>query len=422
MKNRIAIATKNLRNEHHIKIVFDKSAKSWFPVLLFIILILVGITILNGSYKNSYILYATTFSIGMTFVFLSNHIRGSKSIERKLYIVGFFMLGSLYIFRDQIGIDDWQYLRIFNLAKQYTLKEYFLKSGLEIGFQSVNYLLFVLGCDYNLTQIIISGITIYIWGIAIWNYRKIADRTIVTFLFVTLLYYLMMASGLVRIFLASGIIFWGLRYVFESNYKKFFVVIIVASLFHMSALVTFILVVGSAFHDYFYRHWKLFLGILIIVIPISFFIISRFLAPSLGARYAGYMSIGSFNIVSALIDMISVFPFLLYGAFLYPTIDANVNIKRPIMILIGLTVIIQLYNSVFHLGRIAYYTLTGVILLCGILVKSKKHYIASFIFPSLVVIYGFLYLFSVDFAANGLGEYLLNYHSILNIINSWFGL
>lgn len=241
--------------------------------------ILIGYRLIPQPFHATYTFYMLIISSGLSLILASECHLNSKA-GKHLFIIGFVLISSIFVLRKQTGIDDIAYQQIFNSANNISLWRYVIEGTVEKGYLILNYLIYyITNGNYDICQILISGITFIFWGMAIWGRRKSLSITIATFILVTNYYFLIMSSALVRIFLATAIAFWCYKFIEEGKIKKYVVGIIFASLFHMSVLIMLLLVLTKTDSGFFTRNWKLFVIVLIIAIPLTLYLIVTYLVP-----------------------------------------------------------------------------------------------------------------------------------------------
>lgn len=384
--------------------------------LAYVVCCLIGFIILPIDFKETYSYYMTTISLGLLLILFSEKLSYNKLTSRIFYVLGFLIISSIFALRAQTGIDDFQYEIIFNKAGIFSFKEYMTRVENEKGYLLLNYILYKMtNGNYNLTQVIISEITFFFWGKGIWDKRKFVSISMATFLFVTNYYFLIMAAGLVRIFLASGIVFWGYKYI-KKDMKKYVFSVIFASFFHRSALMMLIFIVVKYKKDFIYKYWKRFVFLIALILPIAFYFVIKILVPILGYRYSGYsITIESLSLTA----FIDILPVLIIGLVLEKQYLTNNRFEYSMcMILISMSCLIQIY-SMFGLGRTVYYTNIGIILLfasIGVIKREKS--ILEHILPMFIVIYGYIYMFHTSFLNMSNSGNLFPYYSMSKVIEN----
>lgn len=286
-----------------------------------------------------------------------------------------FTMSYLFIFRNQTGIDDHVYRRMFTDIGHMNLRAFIKSSDIEIGYKTINYLIYkITDGDYNICQVFFAFIPIALIESTLWKNRHKLDLSIATLYVYMTLYYFIMSSGLVRVFFAVSIVFYGFRYIIEQNIKKYIITVIIASLFHRSACVMLILLILFIKDNYFYKHIKPLSIVLFIVVPVVFVLVSKYIVPSMGDRYQHYaLETASEGSVFGFIDRL---PFIIMTIFYMPILsDESSETKKEIrlyLVLMLLTVSINIATIWTDLGRTVYYTNCGITLAISFLNKQNK--------------------------------------------------
>ena len=266
---------------HRSASIFKPELTCYF--LLFLACMAFGINSLGITNISTPIFYLLNFIISISCIIISYKSKNGKF----LYWLGFIMLGLILSCRDQMGIDDHVYKNIFENAYGLNLSQYFLTSGTEKGYLTINWLLFHLtNGNYTTAQFFISTFSLLIWAIAIKHNSEDFISASLMFLFLwTHFYFFVLSAGLVRFFIALPIVFFSLKYIYKKNLKKFLLCILIAAMFHLSALMMLILLPFLLWEKFFFKHWLVYIMIISIVVIGVFMFVASYLVPILGVRY-----------------------------------------------------------------------------------------------------------------------------------------
>ncbi len=366
---------------------------------------------------------AKVFNMYMIFMFMSVVLAKISSLHNNLLISKLFLILSiicmsfLLCFRKQSGIDDIVYKGLFEKASNMNFFDYLNSSDIEFGYKIINYLINRLTGNYNVCQFFFSFVPIAIIEIKLWQKREYIDFSFALLYVYMTLYYFIISAGLVRIFFAVSIVFYGLDFIVNNNKKKYILCVIIASLFHRSALFMLLLLILLINDEYFYKRVKLFSCLVFVLVPLILFFVSKYIAPLLGERYSSYSQMESVGNAS-LLSFADKLPFLILGIFYYNTMKKeqyeNFKEYQLSLILIILTISINIASIWTDLGRLVYYTNTGIILMMSLIINNKKikSNFDGMILTMVMTIIPYFYLMHTIFKNQYLWDYLKLYEFI----------
>ena len=394
-----------------MKLIFLRiKSKDIFAVLVYFICIFLGFFLVNKTFRETYLFYFLIITISLILTLFAEY-----SLNPRLSIISYFisilLLFSIMAFRAQTGKDDFVYRRIFLSAQGCSLPEFFKLNSVELGYEFITYILYYLCAgNYNLFQAIITFITGFFWAKALWNERNNLSITIGIYILITNYYFLMMSAGLIRMFLAAGIVFWSYHFINTGEIRKFFAGIIFAASFHLSSLFMLIFIIVFFNRDSVYHYWKRILISMFTIVPVIIYLAGRFILPRMGMRYAIYSFAGGLSLLS----FIDVLPIFLLGLFIENYFGEDTRYTYNLsMILVGLSMIVEVFASAFSFGRLVYFTNIGIIILLASADKlsDTENNGLRFVIPTISILYGFIYLLHTAFLNPAINSTLFPYKS-----------
>lgn len=358
--------------------------------IVYIIAVILCCCIVPNVQINTMIFYFIVLTGALFLITLSDLLKDNK-ISMSMFWFGLVIFGSIMAFRAQTAIDDYNYSQMFVRARNTSFFQYLIQGETEIGFNILLWILYRLTLgNYDIAQVIITYISFFAWGKAAKKYKDYCSMPIFVLLIWTHYYFLVMAGGLMRIFIAIPIVLYAMSFISEGNYKKYTLWIIIAALFHISALIMLILLVLILKEEWFYNNWGIFIMILMIVLPIAFMFIAKVLVPILGNRYAGYGIISNFSISIGSFDTIPIFIIGLFYSKYVPIERKKQFIVN--MILIALSTIFSICSSFVPIGRVIYYANLGMVLLISEIFKLKPKKYYHVCIQIILIVYAFFYM------------------------------
>jgi hypothetical protein len=333
----------------------------------------------------------------------------AKNESRSIFwlILSICSISYLFCFRNQTGIDDMTYLKYFYRASNISLVEYMGLSNLEMGYKTINYLIYyITDGNYNTCQFFFAFTPICLIMLALWKKREYIDLALAVLYFYMILYYYIMNAGLVRIFFAVGVVFYSLDYLMQNEIRKYIVCVVIASLFHVSALFMLSLLIVCIRKNYYIYNLKYLSVILIIMIPVAFYFVSKYAPSVLGEdRYGSYAEMESNR---SIFDMADRLPFIFIALYFLRYITNAEKEYRLYIVLMILTIAINISSIWMTLGRCVYYTNTGIMLCMSFLMKHESIRRDNIVVSVLVAI-PFIYMMHSIFNNSYFWEHLNNY-------------
>lgn len=378
----------------------------------------IGSLLLTQEKKETYWFYMGIMTASLMLILFSNQICDDTWAKKLSYIIGVIIMMSLFAFRAQIGKDDFEYQSLFLSAGRFGFWNYLSRFSLEKGYLALNWLVYqVIGDDYNIAQVVITGISFSFWGKAIWDNRHFMNMAIAAFLVWTNYYFLILAAALTRIFLASGIMFWGYKFIIKKKFKEYVITVLIASIFHRSALIMLIMLILYWNQEILYRYWKRVVFIMTFAIPIGLAVVAKFLVPLLPSdKYAGYAIISG-NLLDSVVEALDVFPILILWLILENNYKKDYQFEYSVSMILSFISCILKMCTMFGFGRCVYYTNVGIIMLMSSteVMEKRKNSWEQFL-PMIVILYGFIYLFYSCFLNIANSKNLFPYISFLERI------
>lgn len=359
-------------------------------IYLYMLIATLVCLIIPSEYRKTTIFYCLIIISATFFAALA---QGTKNkLLFKIFIsISFLILYFILAYRNFSAIDDLSYARIFNNVNLNGLLEHFKNTKLEPGYLLLNRIVLLFTDNYLFMQLLSSFIPLFLFYYAFIKNRDDINLSMAVFLFITLVYFKMLSTGLVRMFIAMGIVINSYRYVHERNNKKFIVLILIAALFHYSALFMFVL-------EYFFINKRdikktsnSFIVLVLIAIPVVFMFISKVLVPILGARYIKYGVIGKFALELSSFDTLPILILLIiYGKKIA---NDNKNKYKLFIAIFSLSSIISFYSGMVSVGRLVFYTNIVLFLVAPMISKAMRNNKDRIIFDIIMILYGFVYVY-----------------------------
>lgn len=384
-----------------------------FNLLVFLVCSFLLIFITESKNKVTVIFYIIMIGLATGSAFLAQNIN-KKRFNIFFYAFSACILVFLLGFRNYSGIDDPQYRYMFEVSKSIGPINYFMSiNKIEPGYLVINYFVGLFTNNYFFVQFISSLIPLVIFYYAFYNLKDSCNIAICVFLLSTILLFQILASALVRIFIASSIVFYSFKYIMNKNSLKYIISILIASLFHYSALIMLIFVY-LAFPKEKQKINLVFYCLIVIVLSFIVFKYAGFFFSSfISDRYLAYstglssISIGSFDTLPIILCLFVMEKYIKKG---------YTSTYKSMLLIYFFSLIYSLLSSVGGLGRIVYYTNTAMFILFPVLVSNikKDNLLLKCIISGCVISYGFLFIYMTKFN---------NIHSAMQLFpycNIWF--
>ena len=340
------------------------------------------------------LLYYLIIFLAAIFGFFSQLFAKDKKNTMKLnkffLIISFLLLLLFLAYRKcGVGIDDYNYKRMFD----YTIKYGFFKSysywGVEPGYMLLNYIISFFSHDVNFMFLINGFISLFfIFKMMIYE-RKNINFFITIMIFGLIIYPYFF--GIMRLSMAFSISFYGFRFFIEKNRKKFNLLILFASCFHFSALLLLLFNLFFNIELTASKLKKIYLSTALFV-PIVFLIGKNFLIPFLNSRYSGYLLDDSLQFSLGTFDKVPIIFLFLFFSFLMSKYTER---SRIYIFLYSFSLIISISSFIINFGRIEWYFSIYSIILFPMLIRSvfkdKQWRIISIPLVICVFIYGYMF-------------------------------
>ncbi len=361
-----------------------------FIAFVFVIGVFVSCLFVSVDNRPTFFFYMIMLGLSMFMAFMADSADNIKT-EKIFLFLTIAILGYVFAFRAQTGIDDRVYMNQFNSIGNQDYFSFIFSNNNEKGYLSLVYILYhITGGNYNIAQIVISYLPFFTFGIAINRCKGFCDYSIMV-LFIWALYYpIIMGAGLVRIFIAVPIVFVGITFLLEDKFKNFVLCIIFASFFHISALIVLLLCLIKINKKFIYNNWGILIVIISILMPLLLFVLARYIIPLLGSRYFGYLNTSGFSIS---IGQFDVLPIILLGIICKYKINNIDREKYTIgLILASLSIVFSVSSSVVNIGRTIFYGNLGTLLICASICKNNNYKWYDYLIVFIIVAYGFVYM------------------------------
>jgi hypothetical protein len=372
-----------------------QSTGSIIITYLYVILWGISLFLLPQAHRGTGLFYITVITSAVVFAFLAQRSKSLIMFNFNLFIsflILFFILG----FRNISGIDDPNYSRIFYEVNTIGWVEEFKISTMEPGYLILNRVVGLFTNEYIYMQILTSFIPLSIFYASFKKYKNFIDIAFAVFLLATTIYFQILSTALVRMFIAVSIIFRALYYIPFKDTKKFIFHVFIASIFHYSALFMSILIYFTIDNKKLGKKAKRFVVVAFLLTPVIFITISSYLVPLLGARYSGYGTIGSF--IPSIWDF-STIPLLLVLLYFYRKKEGITHGYFLVgMSLLTMTSVLSIYGNLVSFGRLIFYTNCSLFLVAPIVGQSiKGSNVKRILFYAIVIAYCIFYLYRTQF-------------------------
>jgi hypothetical protein len=386
-----------------------KRKEDKFLLIITLIVLLSGFYfLLPEKFPSTSLLYIFVIFFSIYFAALTE--MQSNAVLRKIcFTCSFLVLFFTLAFRNVSGIDDISYQRIFQEVQTGGVVSTFFSSHMEPGFLLLQYLIGVFTDDYIVAQAVNTFIPMMLFYMAFRKYRSFLSFPLAVSLFIALLYFQMLSTSLVRMFIAISIVFYSIDCLWKRQLLRYILRILLAASVHYSSLIMIAFLPFAFRQDVIQKHWKLFLLSGIILLPTLFFYIAR-IASMVGGRYEEYGEINNFTFS---LDVLDTLPFAVIAWFYRKNIpDEYRNLFILSCVLILFSCIIELYSSMVSLGRNVFYMNLGLIIALPIGYRFVKSGISRWMIGIISFVYMLLYLYVTQFFHPFHSEYLFPYNNV----------
>jgi hypothetical protein len=368
--------------------------------------------LLPAAFPATNLFYLAVIFFSIVFAGLSE--MQSKAALRKIcfvcsYLVLFFVLA----FRNVSGIDDMNYQKVFQEVQSQGVISTFVSSYKEPGFLFLQYLIGFFTDNYIVAQVVNTFIPMTLFYAAFWKYSSFLSLPLAVALFISLLYFQMLSTSLVRMFIAVSIVFYSIDCLWQQQPRLWVLRMLLAASVHYSSLIMMLFLPLALRPDAIRKHWKTFLLAGAVLLPILFSQVAR-VASAVGGRYEEYGEVG---VLAFSWSDFNVLPFVVIAWFYRKSIPGEYRkVFLLSCVLILQSCIIEFYSSSVSLGRCIFYMNLGMILLLPMGYRFAKSPLFRWMIGSIALVYILLYLYIFQFSHPHHSEYLfpLN-HLFFNI-------
>lgn len=403
---------KNINIGNLIKYKNTNSSNAFTSIMVFYIYFIATIGmffILPSEYRNTYVYYSGVILGTVLFASLAENSKSSFSFNI-FWGLSFFILFFTLGFRKYSGIDDANYMLIFNNTCQYGWLNIFKTSTMEPGYLLLNALVSFFTRDYLYMQLVTSFIPLALFYYAFKKYKGMISLPMAVFLLSTMIYFLMISVALVRIFIAISIVFNAYYYIPKRNVKMYVFLIILAGTFHYSALLMLVLTYFVINKNNLSKKSRWFVVLFFVATPVVFVAVSKYLVPLMGGRYDEYGVIGNLKLGILGFDTV---PILLLLFFYYKKINKeHADYYKLFLSIYTLSSIISFYSSMLSFGRLAFYTNSALFIAAPMVNKALKLNCRKNIFYGIIILYGFFYLYRTQFTVDMYLPHLFQYQNM----------
>lgn len=350
---------------------------------------------LPDSNRFTAFFYSMVIILAVFFADLAELSKNYRLFYNIFLFISFFILFYIYGFRNFTATDDPSYIRIFTEVANIGWFDYFKMTTMEPGYLLLNRVISLFTSDYLYMQLITSFIPLFLFYIGFHKYRNSMSLPMGVFLLCVMLYFQMLAVGLVRMFIAMAIIFNALQFIPQLKPKKYITYVIMASLIHYSSFIMIFLVYFAINKLNLKNNVKKIYLLTLVIAPIAVVFISRVLVPILGSRYQGYSEIGSINLG---LEAFTTLPIIILFLYFYKYFTGEESLEfKFLMFLYSLSLVISIFGDMIGLGRLIFYSYCAFILLASKIYKKINDKTIGQFFGVLLIFYGLLYLYFTQF-------------------------
>lgn len=344
------------------------------------------------------VMYSILVTICLIFVKISEYYQRNPKISNFFWYLTVTILVLVMGLRAPgVGVDDLNYLNMYNLANNVGMIDYYQIKNTEIGYYILNRVVGLLFNNYQVLIFIVSFIIVF-FNMEALRYRnrgKYLTFSVFVFLCLSFLYLI----GLNRIGIAIAIISYSYKFIIEGNKKKFFYFVLIASTFHYSSLIVLFLLLE--------KQEDLIRNVVIknfLYIFIGFLFIRLFMYPFLNeSKYQGYIdSTGGIG------SVLTSIPFILIFMVVFSKIKQEDKIFKQSLILYFASISIELLSGLVGFERVVWFFRISMSDLIPRSITFGKELIFKYLLFIVFVSYLVFYCYSSYFVGYR-AEYLLQY-------------
>lgn len=359
----------------------------------------------------SYLLYISVTSISIFFAGLAQKYhrinnKGRQKPHPIFWFLSALLLALLMGLRaHKVGVDDFNYLRIYNNINSLSFADYYKYFTTEPGYYLLNRIVYLLFNDFQWLIIITSFFIVFSFFSAMSEETKNISLPFAVFVFSTTqyLYYF----GIIRLGIAAAIVALGYKFIFEGKRKKFILFVLIATTFHFSALFSFILLLVDSSERK--RIEKKTIIRMMILIPLGFLIIRYTIYPLISiSKYSKYIE--SENFIS--IGFVSSLPLLILFLLFFNKFNDKFNKNFDFFVVFFvIKVITEMFSPIIGIGRMVWYVNLSICFLIPFIVRGNKNKISKLGLFLFLVLYCLFYCYYAYFmfTDSSRGQYMLPY-------------
>jgi hypothetical protein len=400
----------NLNSQYPKEDIHFKWEINIFIAYFYIFIAIVLCLLLPNEYLGTSVFYIIVILSAIMFAALSQNCKTSFFFNIFLglsFLVLFFVLG----FRNYSGIDDPTYISIFNSVSEYGWWTIFKQTTMEPGYLILNDIVSFFTNNYLYMQLLSSFIPLFLFYYSFKRFRNMISIPMAVFLLCTMLYFQVLSVAIVRMFIAISIVFTAFYYIPQRKIMRYILLILIASMFHYSALFMLVLTYFAINRDNLSKRAKRFVYIGFIVTPLFFVAVAKFFVPLMGNRYAGYGTIDGFSLSVSSFDTI---PLLVLLLLFYKRFKGEDKYYFKLFISVfALSCIMSFYSGMVSLGRLIFYANSAFFLAAPMVSRALNRDSKKLIFSSIIILFGFIYVYWTQFTLEAHISNLFPYQNIL---------
>jgi hypothetical protein len=360
---------------------------------------------------NSYILYYSTVILASIFAGLAQ--KYSKINKKKIRVpnrIFWFLSMAILIFimgfrKDNVGVDDLNYFRNYNIANSMSLSDYYNIYLTEPGFYLLYRLVKIIFDDFQWLIIITTTITIVFFYKGFSNYIEHVSLSLVILIFGFTQYFYFF--GIIRLGLAVAIIVSSLNYIYTQRKKTYVLMVITAAFFHYSAFFAFVFLFIKPNKEFNFKRKTI--RKLIFIVPFLFVAVRLIIYPVLGGtKYENYINSSGF------LDLgfVSLIPFLILFLLNFVKLKNYSNKNQFYFLVFILNILTDMFSPIIGIGRMLWYTNISIIYLLPATLRVNKHIAIKFLLIIVILMYCLVYSYNAYFGQSFRSSFMLPYKNI----------
>jgi hypothetical protein len=320
------------------------------------------------------------------------------SMSVLIFVMGFREIG--------IGVDDFNYLRNYNIANNLDIISYYTQYSSEPGFYLLYRLVDFIFGDFQWLIIITSTLTICLFYS---GFKKLNSHTSLAFVIFTFgmtqyFYYF----GILKLGLAVSIIVASYNLIYKEKKLKFILLVFIAAMFHYSALFGLIMLFIKKDNKHY--NFRTIMFKLFFTIPIAFITLRLLIYPLLvNTKYSDYIENFSIVDISVLLSIPFIFLFLLNYKKL--KFDNSKNVFY--LLLYVMYIITEMFAPIMGTGRVVWYLKPSLSIMLSATLKVNNSTLEKYVYIIAIILYSLIYAYYAYFGESFRGDYMLPYKNIL---------